>query len=296
MINIYSPDGFASLACALHGQCSFLGWQQPFIELMNLIHGNVYAFFALQALLWFVVVGLIYFLAKEMKSKHLFLTPFIILLGGTFFIHNFIGNLENDSFGIILLLLSFIFYYKFKNTNKEYNLWLAFDFFILSFAYWFWVGHFIHIPVLISPISEEMFWVNWASWLFLFYGIIFIIMLAIKKKNYKELPIPITVLLFPKIFIFVIPQLIKIIDYFVEFISKKENANFIFTIIVIGLVIGQTTTVAISTYESWNRKILDENCVTVNDEYFLRATKGLNYSYNQLDIQGVEICKQKNLG
>jgi len=43
-------------------------------------------------------------------------------------------------------------------------------------------------------------------------------------------------------------------------------------------------------------KFLDENCVTVNDEYFLRATKGLNYSYNQLDIQGVEICKQKNLG
>jgi len=65
---------------------------------------------------------------------------------------------------------------------------------------------------------------------------------------------------------------------------------------VIGLIVGQTTTVAISTYESWNREILDENCVLVNDEYFLRATKGLNYSYNQLDIQGVEICKQKNLG
>jgi hypothetical protein len=293
---LYSPDGFASLACALHGQCSFLGWQQPFIELMRLMNANPIAFFALQALLWFTVVGLIYFLAKEMKAKHLFLTPFLILFGGTFFVHNFVGSLENDSFGIILLLLSFIFYYKYKNTDKEYNLTLSFDFFALSFAYWFWIGHLAHLPILISPIAEMMFWVNWASWLFLFYGIIFIIMLAIKKKNYKELPIPITVLLFPKMFIFVIPQLIKIIDYFVEFISKKENHKFIFTIIVIGLVIGQTTTVAISTYESWNREILDENCVTVNDEYFLRATKGLNYSYNQLDIQGVEICKQKNLG
>ena len=292
---MYSPDGFASLACALHGQCSFLGWQQPFIELMHLINANPLAFFALQALLWFTVVGLIYFLAKEMKSKHLFLTPFIILFGGTFFIHNFVGSLENDSFGIILLLLSFIFYYKFKNQHREYLIIMAFDFFILSFAYWFWVGHLANIPTLISPIAEVMFWVNWASWLFLFYGIIFIIIIAIKKRNYKELPIPLIVLFFPKLFIFVIPQLIKIIDLFVDYISKKENAKFIFTIIVIGLIVGQTTTVAISTYNSWDREILDENCVLVNDEYFLRATKGLNYSYNQLDIKGVELCKQNNL-
>lgn len=291
---MYSPDGFASLACALHGQCSFLGWQQPFVELMRLMNANPIAFFALQALLWFTVVGLIYFLAKEMKSKHLFLTPFIILFGGTFFIYNFVGSLENDSFGIILLLLSFIFYYKHKKQPLKHYDTISFEFFMFSLFYWFWVGHLFRIPTIISGVVEEMFWTHWFSWIFLFYAIIFIIVIALKKKKYLELPIPIIVLLYPKMFIFVIPQLIKIIDLFIDFISKKENAKFIFTIIVIGLIVGQTTTVALSTHNSWNREILDENCVTVNDEYFLRATKSLNYSYNQLDIRGVEICKLKN--
>jgi hypothetical protein len=293
---MYSPDGFASLACAMHNQCSFLSWQQPFIELMNLIHGNIYAFFALQALLWVVLVGAIYFLAKEMNSKHLFLTPFLILFGGTFFIHNFIGSLENDAFGIILLLIGFICYYKYKNTHNKLFILAAINFCVTSLAYWFWIGHLAKLPILISPIAEVMFWVNWASWLFLFYAIIFIIVLALKKKKYLELPLPFLVLFYPKIFIFIIPALIKVIDYFVEFISKKENANFIFTILVIGLMVGQTTSVAISTYNSWNREIVDENCVTVNDEYYLRATKGINYSYNQIDVGDLKICKQKNSG
>ena len=61
---------------------------------------------------------------------------------------------------------------------------------------------------------------------------------------------------------------------------------------VLGLTIGQTLNVGLNTYNSWNRTIDDEDCVTVNNEYFLRATKGLNYTYNQLDIGAVEKCKQ----
>ena len=41
------------------------------------------------------------------------------------------------------------------------------------------------------------------------------------------------------------------------------------------------------------RQIEDEDCVTVNDEYFLRATKGLNYTYNQITIEEANLCKLK---
>jgi hypothetical protein len=157
-----------------------------------------------------------------------------------------------------------------------------------------WIGYLIRIPVIISFIAEEMIWVNWMSWLFLFFGILFILLYGIKTKNKYLVFISILVLLIPKLFIFIIPTLLIFIDKFVEYIYKKENHKFIFTIIVLSLILGQGISVGIKTSDSWNRVIENEDCVTVNDEYFLRATKGLNYSYNQISIRERDLCKQKN--
>ena len=292
---MYSPDGFASLACAMQGQCFFLSWQQPFIELMLLINGNIYLFFALQALLWFALIGLVYFLTKELNANHLFLTPFIVLFGGTFFVYNFVGSLENDSFGIILILISLIYLIRFDKTKDINNFIISLTSLFVSLTYWLWIGHLLNTPKIISGVIEEMFWTHWFSWLFLFFAIIFILIYSIKKKNYYLAGFTTIILLWPKMFIFIIPNLIVFIDKALDYIQTKPNHKFLFTIIVFSLLLGQTISVGINTSESWNRTIIDENCVTVNDEYFLRATKGLNYSYNQLSIQEQELCKQKKL-
>jgi len=155
-----------------------------------------------------------------------------------------------------------------------------------------WPGYLIKIPVLISPIAEVMIWVNWLSWSFLFFGILFIFLYGWKTNNKYLVFISSFVLLIPKLFIFVIPTLLIFVDKFVSFIYTKKNHKFVFTIIVLGLTIGQTINVGVNTYNSWNRTIEDEDCVTVNNEYFLRATKGLNYTYNQISIGAVEKCKQ----
>lgn len=304
---MYHPDGFASLACALHGQCSFLSWQQPFIQLMHLINGNIYLFFGLQALLWFALIGLIYFLCKTLKIKHLFLTPFILLFSTSFFIDNFIGNLENDSFGIILILIAMIYgikYYEYLKYNKNCinkkhglkpltYLWISITSFITSLSYWMWIGHLPLKPKLWSMIVEEVFWVHWFSFLFLFYIILFIFIKSIKQKNYWVTGLITIIMLAPKLFIFITPLIIKELDKIISFIYTKPNHKFLFTIIVLGLLIGQGIRVGYLTHESWTREIEDEQCVLVNDEYFLRATKGLNYSYNQLSIKELESCKQK---
>jgi len=73
---------------------------------------------------------------------------------------------------------------------------------------------------------------------------------------------------YPKLFVFILPNLMVIIDKFVDFIYTKNNNKFLLTIIVLGLLIGQTTIVIINTSQSWNREIEDEECVLVNDEYF----------------------------
>ena len=261
---------------------------------MHLINGNIYLFFGLQALIWFILIGLIYLLTKELNCKHLFLIPFLLLFGGTFFVHNFIGSFENDCFGIILLLTSFLFYYKYKNTKEKLYIPISFLLLLSSLQWWLWAGYLIRMPILISDIAEVMFITHWFSWIFLFYGVLFILILAIKKKDYPNIILATTILLIPKLFIFIIPQLLLLIDKFVDFISKKENNKFIFTIIILGLILGQTISVGYNTSESWNREITDEKCVLVNDEYFLRATKGINYTYNQINTQELKKCKQKN--
>ena len=251
-------------------------------------------FFGLQALLWFTLIGLIYFLAKELKIKHLFITPFLILFSTTFFIDNFVGSFENDCFGIILILLSMIFYYKYSNSKHNMIYLLTSIIFMLcSLDYWLWVGYLIRIPVLISPIVEVMFWTHWSSYLFLFPLIILCIISGFKYKQKTKIFTMIFILLIPKLFIFGVPTLMKFTDEIIHKVLKDENKKFYLTIIIFALLLGQFLRVGINTHESWTRTIENEDCVTVNDEYFLRATKSLNYTYNQIDIGQVEKCKQE---
>ena len=282
---MYSPDGFASLACALHNQCWFLGWQEPFIQLMH-IFNTLPLFILLQSLIWITLIGLIYFLAKETKVKHLFITPTLILFGTTFFIDNFVGSFENDAFGIILILIAMIYYYRKVYFVSALAL-------LMSLSYWLWVGYLIRIPVFWSQITEIMFWTHWSSYLFLFPIMILCIMSGIKYKDKTKIFTMIFILLFPKLFIFGVPILIKFVDELIDKILKVENKKFYLTIIIFALLLGQFLRVGIYEYNSYTRVIEDENCVTVNDEYFLRATKSLNYTYNQIDIGQVEKCKQK---
>lgn len=296
---MYSPDGFASLACALHEQCFFLPYQQPFIEIMLLLNKNPVLFFSLQALTWFVLIGLIYFLSKELNIKHLFLTPFFLIFSGTFFVHNFVGNFENDNFGIILVILSQIFLYKYLHKNKNvfqnnlHNLITSIIFLLMSLTIWVWIGHLGNFPRLISHITEEMFWTHWFSWLFLFPIIIVCLIQSIKKHYKTRTTMILIVLFFPKLLMLIIPFLLKFIDEILDKMLQIKNKRFYITLLVFGLLIGQITHVAINTSESWNREIKDQECVTVNDEYFLRATKGLNYTYNQIYGEELDKCKTK---
>lgn len=291
---MYSPDGFASLACALHGQCWFLTWQQPFIQLMHVFNTPI-LFFLLQALIWIVLIGLIYFLAKELKLKHLFITPIILLFATSFFVDNFIGNFENDCFGIILIILGFIFYYKYKNHNNTDYLIVSITSIVTSMTYWMWPGYLIRIPVFSNHIIEAMFWTHWLGYMFLLPIIICCIISGIKYKDKTKILVMLFILFIPKLFILGIPVLLKFIDEIIHKMLAKENTKFLITILIIGLILGQGLRVGIYTHNSWTRTIPDEECVTVDDEYFLRATKGLNYSYNQIYNRSLETCKQNKL-
>jgi len=292
---MYSPDGFASLACALHGQCWFLGWQIPFVKLMHIFNTPT-LFFLLQAIVWFALIGLIYFLAKELKLKHLFITPITILFGTIFFVDLFIGSFENDCFGIILILIGFVYYYRHKNTQQKKYLLLSITSFLFSLTYWLWAGYLIMIPRLITPVAEQMVWTHWASYLFLLPFIILCIVSGIKYRDKTKISTMLFIIIFPKLFIFGIPILMKFIDEILHKALKKENLKFYIKLIIFALILGQFLRVGIYEYNSYTRIINDEDCVLVNDEYFLRATKGLNYTYNQLDVEAVEKCKQKNGG
>jgi len=298
---MYSPDGFASLACALHNQCFFLTYQEPFIQLLHLFN-TPQLFLLFQTIVWFALIGTTYFLSKELKTKHLFITPTLILFGTTFFIDNFIGSFENDCIGIILIMLGFIFYYKYKNKNltilhdNKMNLITAILFFLTSLTYWLWIGYLIKIPVLISPIIEVMFWTHWSSYLILFPLMILCIISGIKYKDKIKITTMLFILFFPKLFILGLPTLIKFVDELIDKILKVENKKYYLTIILFALILGQFLRVGLYEYNSATRTIENETCVTVNDEYFLRATKGLYYTYNQIDIDEVKKCKQTKSG
>lgn len=296
---MYSPDGFASLACALQGQCWFLSYQQPFIWIMRQLNGSIELFFALQITLWLTLIFLIYVLSKEMGLKHLFLTPLILLYSGTFFIDNFVGSLENDAIGIICILLAMIFYVRYKNKDVRLlkkninNLLMSIVMLGYSLSYWMWIGYLFKTPKLYSTIVEEIFWAHWVSWLFLFPIIILAIMQTIKYRKKINFVMLIGILIIPKLLILVTIILLRFIDGILDKMLLEPNKKQWIALIVFCLLVGQFARVTINTNESWNREITNEQCVTVDDEYFLRATKGLNYTYNQLNTQEVEKCKNK---
>lgn len=297
---MYAPDGFASLACALHQQCWFLSYQEPFIHLIQ-IFNTLPLFILLQTIIWFVLIGTIYYLTKELKIKNILPTTIILLLGTSFFIDNFIGSFENDCIGIILILLGFIFYYKYKNNNTKilqkniHNLLTSISFFLISTTYWMWPGYLIRMPLITNHIVEAVFWTHWLGYMLLLPIIICCIISGIKYKDKTKILAMLFILFIPKLFILGIPVLLKFIDEIIHKMLKKDNMKFLITILIIGLIIGQGLRVGIYTYNSWTRVILDEECVTVNDEYFLRATKSLNYSYNQIYNRSLDTCKQTKL-
>lgn len=290
---MYSPDGFASLACALQGQCFFLQHQQPFVELMRLTNGSAIIFFALQAIVWLLLIYLVYYLAKQLQIKHLFLTPIVLLFGGTFFIDNFVGNFENDNIGIIFILLAMIFYLKYTKTKNKWMLLASILSLFDSLMFWLWAGYLIRVPGLYSPIAEQMIWVHWMSWLFLFPIILLAIVYSFKYKKKTMTLVLVGILLIPKLFIFAMPFLLKFIDYILDKLLSDKNKKVMVAVIMFALLLGSFMRVGLNTYASWARQIEDEDCVTVNDEYFLRATKGLNYTYNQITIEEANLCKLK---
>lgn len=290
---MYSPDGFASLACALHNQCFFLQHQVPFVELMHLTNGSAIIFFALQSIVWLFLIYLVYYLAKELQVKHLLLTPLIVLFGGAFFIDNFVGSFENDNIGILFILLAIIFFIKYKKTNNKWMIFSSITCVFISLTFWLWAAYIFIRPVLYSPIAEQMFWVHWASWLFIFPIMLLAIFYSIKYNKKVMAVVLICVLFMPKLFIFAIPFLLKFIDDVLDKMLSDKNKKTMVLVVIFALLVGSFMRVGLNTHNSWTRQVEDIDCVTVNDEYFLRATQGLNYTYNQITNEEVNICKLK---
>ena len=288
---MYSPDGFASLACALHGECFFLGFQAPFVWLMQLLNGNYYLFFLLQALTWFAVIIAVYLLAKELKVKHLFLSPFILLFGSTLFIDNYVGSFENDYIAIVLFILAIILVLK---NEKVCTLW-AFNLVGIGTLFWFWFGH-LRFPVFLSNIAEEMWWVQIGAWGVLTPFYILGVMSGLYGlKNKKEILFSIMILIsfcFPKLWFLAIPMLLKVIDTILNDFEFKINFNQVMTCIIFGLILGQGLRVGINTFEAWNFDTSSTNCFTVNHEYLARV-KGISLNYNQASIDIYNECLKK---
>lgn len=286
---MYSPDGFASLACALHGECFFLSHQAPFVYLMNLFHGNFIAFFALQALTWFALIISVYLLAKELKVKHLFLAPFLVLFGATLFIDNYVGSFENDYVAIVLFIFAIILYL--KNFKLE-----SLNLVVIGSCFWFWFGH-LRLPVLISPIAEEMWWVQILAWGFITPIFLLAVITSLwaiwnKKENWSLGALTLIAFVFPKLWFLAIPMMLKVFDDGLSLFDWKPNYLFWMKIIVFALILGQVLRVGIYTHEAWNYPITDSNCYLVNHEYLARV-KGISLNYNQASIDMYNECLKK---
>lgn len=285
---MYSPDGFASLACAMTNQCFFLGWQEPFIELMKLIHGNYVLFFVLQAIVWFASIGSVYFLAKELKVKHLFLVPFILIFGSSLFIDNYVGNFENDYIAIVLFIVAFIFYVR----NKKLDKYISLALFGLGTSIWMWIGYF-RVPLFWSDIAEMNWWVQIMSWGFLLPLYLLTLYYAFKliynKNNSNNLAkMFLLSFFFPKLWFFAIPFFVQSIDLTLSSIDFKNNYKFYMSCIMLGLLIGQTVRVGVNTWFAWTYET-DSKCYLVNHEYLARV-KGISLNYNQASIYEYNEC------
>lgn len=286
---VYSPDGFASLACALQGECFFLGFQVPFVWLMKLLNGNYYLFFLLQALTWFAVIIAVYLLAKELKVKHLFLSPFLVLFGCTLFIDNYVGSFENDYVAIVLFLFAIVLFLK----NTKFSNLFALFFVSVGSWFWFWFGHF-RLPVLISPIAEEMWWVQILSWGFI--APIFLLTVVLStlgvwnKKDYWGLSaLVLLAFVFPKLWFLAVPMLLKVFDTGLSEFDWKPNYLFWIKIIIFALLLGQVLRVGLFTYQAWNYDTDSTKCFLVNHEYLARI-KGISLNYNQASISMYNEC------
>lgn len=286
---MYSPDGFASLACALQGECFFLGFQVPFVWLMQLLNGNYYLFFLLQALTWFAVIIAVYLLAKELKVKHLFLSPFLVLFGCTLFIDNYVGSFENDYVAIVLFLFAIVLFLKNTKFSNLFALLLV----SIGSWFWFWFGHF-RLPVLISPIAEEMWWVQILSWGFIAPIFLLTVVLSTRgvwnKKDYWGLSaLVLLAFVFPKLWFLAVPMLLRVFDTGLSEFDWKPNYLFWIKIIIFALLLGQVLRVGLFTYEAWNYDTDSTKCFLVNHEYLARI-KGISLNYNQASISMYNEC------
>jgi len=287
---MYSPDGFASLACALHGECFFLSFQAPFVWLMQLLNGNYYLFFALQALTWFALIIAVYLLAKELKVKHLFLAPFLVLFGATLFIDNYVGSFENDYIAIVFFILALVLY-----LRKEIWVWI-FNLIAIGTLFWFWFGH-LRLPVLISPIAEEMWWVQILAWGFITPIFLLAVITSLwaiwNKKDFQHLGfLCLIAFAFPKLWFLAIPMMLKVFDVGLSQFDFKPNYLFWMKIIVFALLLGQVLRVGLFTFEAWNYNTDNTKCFTVNHEYLARV-KGISLNYNQASIYEYNECLKK---
>ena len=292
---MYSPDGFASLACLVTNQCFFLTWQEPFVQVMKLFHGNIAAFFALQVIVWFALIGSIYFLSKQLKVKHLFLTPFLLIFAGSLFIDNYVGSFENDYVAIVLFIVAMIFWFREKHYLDK---WISIALIGVGTSIWMWVAYF-RLPVFWSDVAEVNWWAQIFAWgMFL---PIYLIGLGIalwavwnKKDEQHFAKIFFISFAFPKLWFFAIPLLLKLIDTGLSELDWKPNYKFFMTIIVFSLMLGQCLRVGINTYQAWSYT-QDSDCYLVNHEYLARVQGKVLYT-NQAPMYEYNKClKQEGL-
>lgn len=289
---MYSPDGFASLSCLMNGGCSFLSFQAPFVELMKLMHGNYILFFLFQAVVWFALIGSIYFLSKTLQVKHLFLTPFFLIFGCTLFIDNFVGGFENDYIAIVLFIIAMIFWFRDEHQLDKY---ISIALIGLGTNIWFWFSYF-RLPVLLSPVAEEMWWVQIIAWGVLTPLYFLAVMSGVYGlKNNKLVLFSLMVLLsfcFPKLWFLSIPMMLKVIDVVLNAFEFKPNYNLYMKYIIFALILGQSLRVGINTFEAWNFDTDSTKCFTVNHEYLARV-KGISLYYNQAPIDTYNNCLEE---
>jgi len=289
---MYSPDGFASLACLMVNQCIFLGWQQPFIELMKLFHGNYVAFFLMQFIVWMALIGSVYFLSKALKVKHLFLTPFLLLFGCSLFVDNYVGGFENDYIAIVLFLVAMVFYFKEKNYLDK---WISLALIGLGTSIWMWLGH-INFPVFWSEIVEQNWWAMILAWNFLIIpfalGVIVSCGMILYKKDEQHFAkMFLIAFCFPKLWFFAIPLMLKLLDTWLSSVELKPNFLFYMKIIIFALLLGQVLRVGVLTYSSWSYE-QSSNCYTVNHEYLARV-QGKSINTNQATIYEYKECLKR---
>lgn len=261
---------------------------------MKILQGNYLAFFALQAITWFALIGSVYLLSKELKVKHLFITPFLIIFSTTMFVDNYVGSFENDYMAIVLFITGMTFWYK---KDSFLNKVIAIFLFVLGTSTWFWFGY-VKGPIFLSPIAEEMWWVQIMTW-----GLLTIPFLAgtwvalenvfIKKENKFISLTHLFAFCFSRLWFFAIPSMIKFVDKWIQKISSRPNYKFYMSIIIFALILGQGLRVGLLTYTSWNYG-QDSNCYTVNHEYLARI-QGKSLNYNQASIHEYNKCIEKEL-